>query len=88
ASARAERISYRDDFHTSNEIALLWMDILHQTNAATPEALSAFGQWKDKRKRPLFTPTLNFLCRLCAQKDNTKSAALTYAAESYSLTKN
>jgi hypothetical protein len=88
ASARAERISYRDDFHTSNEIALLWMDILHQTNAATPEALSAFGQWKDKLKRPLFTPTLNFLCRLCAQKDNTKSAALTYAAESYSLTKN
>ncbi|MFX7824957.1 hypothetical protein ABTK20_21410, partial [Acinetobacter baumannii] len=59
ASARAERISYRDDFHTSNEIALLWMDILHQTNAATPEALSAFGQWKDKLKRPLFTPTLN-----------------------------
>ncbi len=87
ASARAERISYRDEFHTSNETALLWMDILHQMGRPTSESLAAFDQWKGNLKRPLFTPTLNLLCRLCAQKDSTKSAALAYAAESYSLTK-
>ncbi|MCP1843949.1 hypothetical protein J2R78_006916 [Bradyrhizobium sp. USDA 4538] len=87
-SSRAERIYYRDGFHTSNEVALLWMDILHQTDTATPEALAAFDQWKNTLKRPLFTPTLNSICRLCALKDDTKSTALVYAAESYALTKN
>lgn len=87
ASAKAEKIYYREESHTSNEIALLWMDILHQADAATPDTLKAFDDWKGKLKRPPFTPTLNALCRLCSQKDATKAAALAYATESYTLTK-
>ncbi|MEZ5787157.1 MAG: hypothetical protein R3D62_12000, partial [Xanthobacteraceae bacterium] len=87
ASANAERIRYREESHTSNEIALLWMDILHQSETTDYAALASFNQWKDQLKRPLFTPTLNALCRVCAQRDETKPAALAYAVESYALTK-
>ncbi len=87
ASAKAERVHYRDESQTSDEIALLWMDILCLTDTANANALSALNDWKDKLKRPLFTPTLNELCRLCAQRDDTNSAALAYAVESYTLTK-
>lgn len=87
ASAKAERIRYRDEFHTSNEIALLWMDILHQFVSVDVATLESFHQWKDQLKRPLFTPTLNALCRLCAQREETKPASLAYATESYGLIK-
>jgi hypothetical protein len=87
ASANAERIRYREESHTSNEIALLWMDILHQAEMTDDVSLASFNQWKSQLKRPLFTPTLNALCRLCAQRDETKPAALAYATESYTLIK-
>ncbi|QGM99706.1 AVAST type 3 anti-phage nuclease/ATPase Avs3a [Methylocystis parvus] len=87
ASANAERVRYREESHTSNEIALLWMDILHESETTDEAALASFNQWKNRLKRPLFTPTLNALCRLCAQRDETKPAALAYATESYTLTK-
>ncbi len=87
ASVNAERIRYREESHTSNEIALLWMDILHQSETTNDLALASFNQWKDQLKRPLSTPTLNALCRLCAQRDETKPAALAYATDSYTLTR-
>lgn len=86
-SSKAERIRYRDDSHTSNKIALIWMAILHTMEVADATALSTFNQWKNSLKRPLFTPTLNSLCRACAQTEATRPAALEYAAESYKLTK-
>lgn len=63
ASKSAVKIYYRDDFHTSNEIALLWLDVLHQLDATDVAALAAFSQWKNALKRPLFTPTLTALAR-------------------------
>jgi hypothetical protein len=87
ASGKAAKIHYRDDHHTSNEIALLWMEILCLTETADANTLSAFDDWKETLKRQLFTPTLNALSRRCAQNDNTKLAALNYAMESYNRTK-
>jgi hypothetical protein len=74
-------------FHTSNEIARLWLDILYKLEAADAATLATFSRWKDKLKRPLFTPTLVALARLCGQKDPTKAAALGFALEAFNLTK-
>ncbi len=63
ASKNAGKAYYRDDFHTSNEIALLWLGILHRLDAADESTLAAFSQWKGSLKRPLFTPTLLPLSR-------------------------
>jgi hypothetical protein len=86
-SAAARKVYYRDDFHTSNEIARLWLDILQKLDAADATALAEFSQWKDELKRPLFTPTLTGLARLCGQKETTKSAALGFAVEAFRLAK-
>ena len=87
ASKNATRMSYRDDFHTSSGIALLWLDILHQLNATEAATLATFSQWKDGLKRPLLTPTLTALARLCGQKEATKAAALEFALEAFNITK-
>lgn len=87
ASAHAERIRYRDEFRTSNEIALLWMEILYQFGTPDVAVLASFNHWKDQLKRPLSTATLNAVCRLSAQREETKPAALAYATESYRLIK-
>lgn len=87
ASRSAARINYRDDFHAANEIALLWIDILQMLDAADETTLANFSQWKDGLKRPLFTPTLTALARLCGQKEATKAAALEFALEAFNLTK-
>lgn len=79
---------YREDFHTSNEIALLWFDVLHKLNAADSQAIAKFTQWKEGLKRSLFTPTLTALARLCGQDETTKEAAINFSLEAFNLTKN
>lgn len=88
ASKSASRIYFRDDYHTSNEIALMWVDILHKLDAGETTCISDFLLWKSELKRPLFTPTLFALARLLAQKDTTKRAAIRLSIEGYELTKN
>lgn len=88
ASAKAAPDRYREAPSTSNEIALLRMDILHHAGTTDEVALASFNRWKGQLQRPLSSLTLNALCRLCAQRDETKAAALMYAVESYTLTKN
>jgi hypothetical protein len=85
-SAEAERNRYREGPHVANEIALLRMSILHQHEVLDADALAAFDQWKSQLNQPLYTPTLNALCRLCAQRPETKATAIAFATESYALT--
>jgi len=87
ASKSAAGIYHRDEFQTSNEIALLWMDVLHKLDALDAVRLAAFTHWKDELQRPLFTPTLTALARLCGQKEATKQVALAFALEAFNLTK-
>lgn len=86
-SNKAARNYYREESYTVNEMSLLWMDILHKSDETDTAALASFNRWKDKLKQPLFTPTLNALCRLCAQREETKLAALAFSLESYTITK-
>lgn len=88
ASRTAARVHYRDDFHTSNEIAVLWLDILYRLDAVDAGTLAAYSEWKESLKQPLFTGTLTGLTRLCAQKKTTKALALAFTAEAFALTKN
>ena len=87
ASSSASKSYYRDNFHTSNQMALLWLDILHKFDAADGATLADFSQWKDELKRPLFTSTLTALARLCGQKKVTKAAALEFALDAFKLIK-
>lgn len=87
SSKSAAKVNYREDFHTSNEIALLWLNILHRLDAVDRPTLATFSQWKDSLKRPLFTPTLTAFARLCGQREGTKAAAIGFALEAFNLTK-
>lgn len=86
-SRSATRNYYRNDSHTSNQIALLWFDILHKLDAVDATTIENFSQWKSGLKRPLFTPTLTALARLCGQKEVSKTLALAFALEAFNLTK-
>ena len=88
ASKSAAGVYHRDDFHTSNEIALLWLDILFKLDATDAVALGEFSEWKNALRRPLFTPTITALARLLGQKGETKEAALQLSLEAFNLTKN
>jgi hypothetical protein len=87
ASSRAGRAYYRDDFHTANEIALLWYEILHKLDVEDATNLSDFSQWKNGLSRPLSTPILTALARLCGQKESTKSKALEFALGAFNVAK-
>lgn len=89
SASHAVEIYYDDNLYvyTSNEIAILWIDILQKLGAANSIALEEFSQWKNGLKRPLFTPTLTALARLCAQREITKAAALEFALEAFNLIK-
>lgn len=88
ASRTAARVHYRDDFHTSDEIAILWLYILYRLDAADTVGLATYAEWKGSLKRPLFTGTLTNLTRLCAQKTTTRTLAVGFAAEAFALIKN
>jgi hypothetical protein len=87
ASSSAGKMYHRDDYHTSNEIALLWLDVLHKLDVSDPQYFVDFTQWKDNLKRPLFTTTLTALARLCCQREETKASAIKFAVEAFQITK-
>lgn len=87
ASSRVATTYFTDDFHTSNDIAVLWVNILQKVDATNQKATGAFLRWKSELKRPLFTPTLTALARLCGQNEVSKSSALEFALEAFNLTK-
>lgn len=57
---------YRDNPQTANEIANLRIDILLISSLADHGTIKELVDWTKTLKRPLFTPTLNRLTRLCA----------------------
>ena len=85
-STKAAQIQYRDEFYTSNEIVLVWFDILNHMDAIDTESVADLTSWIQSLKRPLFTPTLTELARLGARNEATKEMALGFAAEAFTLT--
>jgi hypothetical protein len=87
ASSKAAGMYHQDEFDTSNEIALIWFEILLHLNALEVASLSVLTSWIRELKRPLFTRTLTAMARLGARKEETKEMALRFAAESFALTR-
>ncbi|NKC15031.1 MAG: hypothetical protein GKR94_23430 [Gammaproteobacteria bacterium] len=82
---KAQDIWYRDEFHTSDEIAHLWLDVLVAVGVTAPEAGGAFGQWVTSLDRPLFTTTFTHLARLTARTAGLEEQALEYASRAFQL---
>lgn len=77
--------SYRDESHTSNEIAGIWIDVLLDAGGADKAAIREIIDWTKSLKRQLFTPTLNRLARLCAQTSGVEALAFEFAQTTFSL---
>ncbi|GLI39493.1 hypothetical protein KI811_15765 [Geobacter hydrogenophilus] len=86
-SASATRISYREDSYTSDEIAEIWLDILVDSGIYNDVQLQEYISWADSLKRPLYTPTLTRLSRLCAQLTSFQSTAYEFAQRAYERTR-
>ena len=86
-SRKAAQFQSRDDFHASNEIALIWFDILHRLDTIDVKSVDVLASWIKDLKRPLFTPTLTALARQAARKETTKTIALKFAKEAFVLTR-
>lgn len=78
---------HRSDSHIADEVAFLWFDVLYRLGATDTDTLSVFSDWKDKLPRPLFTPTLISITRLCSKSEATKNLALQYSQEVFDLIK-
>jgi hypothetical protein len=76
---------YRDESHTSNEIARLWLDIIVTAGITSPEVFDALDQWATSLKRPLFTTTLTHISRLTARIAGLEAQALEYASRAFQL---
>ena len=87
-SEKAAQVQYRDEFHTSDEIVLVWFDILNHMDAIDAESVDGLASWIKGLKRPLFTPTLTALARLGVRNETTRAIALEFAAEAFALTQN
>lgn len=86
-SSRSPAVYYRDRVQASNEIVLVWFDLLHRLNVLDEASLGAMTRWIADLKRPLFTPTLTSMMRLGSTKDATKALALKLAGDAFALIK-
>jgi len=87
-SSKATKTSYREESHTSNEIARLWFDILVMAGGSQEVRLDEFDGWIASLKHPLFTTTLNNITRIAARHEPIQSRSFDYARKSFELTKN
>ena len=87
ASSKAE-YSYREQSHTSDEIAQIWFGIYMESGAYDSDHIDVFNQWKRSLSQPLFTPTLDHLSRVASQTNSLREQSLQYAHESFTLTRN
>lgn len=83
-TASRSALSYREDSHIADEIALLWFDALLSVDLDT-DLLAQFEAWIAKLRRPLFTPTLIAIARAAARHDGYRSASYRYAERAFNL---
>ncbi|MBG0810428.1 hypothetical protein IY145_13715 [Methylosinus sp. H3A] len=85
ASSKAEKISYREESFTSNEVARVWFDTLLVTGSAEAASLDELNKWIVGLKRPLYAKTLTHLARLAARSPSLEAHALEYASKAFGL---
>lgn len=86
-ASKSQKSHYSETSQLNNEIALSWMSLLHSNQTISENAIEEFIKWKSSLRSPLYTKTLNALCRICGSNEFTKDLALSFASESYELIK-
>ena len=84
----ALKYNYRDVSYISNEIAVIWFDIIMNHDISDVAFLEDFNCWANNLKQPLFTPTWISFARVCSHTVNFEKYAYTFAARAFELTKN
>ncbi|WP_353215856.1 AVAST type 3 anti-phage nuclease/ATPase Avs3a [Salinisphaera hydrothermalis] len=82
---KARSHSYRDQAHTSNEIALIWLDILIAGEVATTDVVRELDLWRQSLDKPLFTTTLTKIARLKARTPGLEEQGLVEANRAFQL---
>ena len=78
ASSKALSPGYREDPETSDEIALVWLDALLHADGDQASSVAVLAVWIRSLGRPLFTPTLTRLARVCARTESLAAQALDF----------
>ncbi len=75
----------RPGVRTTDEIVLIWFEVLCRLNAFEPNLIDSLKSWIQSLRRPLFIPTFLALTRLASQSDETKALALYFAVKAFEL---
>ena len=86
-ATKAERVSFRDESFTSNEIADIWFDILVASSSVNHALLQEFKNWTEHLKRPLYVTTWTKLAHLAARTQNFESYTYELARRAFDLMK-
>ena len=81
------RTQYREESHLSNEVVLIWFDVLVHMNVVDEESMEDLMSWIKSLRAPLYTRTLTALARKGAWQDETRAAALELAGQAFVLTR-
>ena len=85
ASAKATQSQYSNGIRASNEIALIWFEILNHLDTIDAELVGDLMSWIRGLNRPLSTSTLSALARKGAWKEETKVIALEFAEKAFAV---
>ena len=85
--AVASQTQYRNEPHISNEVALVWFDVLTHLDAVDAESIESLMSWIKSLRAPLYTRTLTALARKGGLQDQTKGVALEFARQAFELTR-
>lgn len=78
---------YREESHLSNEVVLIWFDVLVRMNEVNVESMEVLKSWIKSLRAPLYTRTLTALARKGAWQDETRAVALELAGQAFALTR-
>jgi hypothetical protein len=87
AASKGRTYVYRDESHTSDEIARVWFDVLAHSGTTDAGVMDEFHKWIDSLQRPLYTPTMIRLARLAARVSSLQAHSRTYASKTFDRVK-
>ncbi|MBT9444555.1 MAG: hypothetical protein IV086_02510 [Hyphomonadaceae bacterium] len=81
-SRKAERHTYRERYSTTDEVALLWLEVLVMVRHPTVASLT---NWMSSSNRPVSAAGLTRLARVAAHSDTSPPEALVWASAAFAL---
>jgi hypothetical protein len=87
-SSKAAKEFYGHESSISNEIAILWLDILVLLEDIASTHIEKFSKWIASLEHPLFSPISTHLSRIAARTNSIKAQSLQYARDAFDLMQN